>query len=568
MSGSSSREPRLRTIRLINVRRFLLVLILTAAGLFGPWTPPAQACSCATFDVRERLPEVDGAFVGRLIARDDPGGMFSSETLVRYRFTVEQPVKGDIPSGTIDVWASSSGASCGLETPVGQRVGLLLDRDGGRWTSGLCYQADPDVLIRAGQPLPPPDGVPPPAVLVGTTHGPGRMVSLDGQGRIVAFGDGAGNVSDIGFCPGGDLLAEAFSSPDGHSYHNPGVAIRATQDLAVVWERLLAPTGDRYASVADVACRRAGDGAGEVLAIVVEQFSSDDTTVRHEARILLFGRQGEPQLLWRGDATGGTFSAGGTAAYLSGGPDGRQLLHVDLADATAPAVRTLAALPADIGTLALSPDGRHLAAATTYRGWDSTESPPPINGVLVDLAASPPAVAETQLAPGPDTPYSALWAGAGRVVFTPAWDGAPVRIFDTSLREVGSWTGWSASQATVAGDHLVGLTGGMVVTAPVMTGPAKQWADLESGLPGTVAAFPGGAAIDAAAQPPSTTTTTAAPSPDVGQTGEQAVASLPGDGGAGTGGRPLLVGGASAALLAAAAAGLVRRRRLPKLPPL
>jgi hypothetical protein len=107
----------------------------------------------------------------------------------------------------------------------------------------------------------------------------------------------------------------------------------------------------------------------------------------------------------------------------------------------------------------------------------------------------------------------------------------------------------------------------MVVTAPLATGPASQWADLESGLPGTVIAFPGGAAIDAAAQPLSTTTT-AAPSPDPGPAGQQAVASLPNQDGTGTGGRPLLVGGAGAAVLAAAAAGFLRRRRLPKLPPL
>ena len=428
-------------------------------------------------------------------------------------------------------------------------------------------QADPDVLIRAGRPLPPPNGVPPPAVLVGTTHGPGRMVSIDGQGRIVAFGDGAGNVSDIGFCTGAKLLAEAFSSPNEASYHNPGVAIRSTADLAVVWERFLAPNGERYTAIGDVACRAQGTGAGEVLAIVVEEFSSD-TTVHHEARILLFADDGEPRRLWQGEATGGTLSADGTAAYLSGGPDGRQLLQVDLADIASPTVRTLAELPADIGTLVLSPDGRRLAAATTYRAWSSAESPPPIKAVVVDLAASPATVIEAQLSPGPDTTYSALWAGADRVAFTPAWGGQPVRIFDASLKELGSWSGWSASTAAVVGEHLIGLNGGKVVTAPLATGPASQWADLESGLPGTVVAFPGGASIGPPARPEPPTTTTAAPAPAAEPTGEQAFASLPNEGGGGTGGRPLLAGGAAAGLLAAGAAGLLRRRGLAKLPAL
>jgi hypothetical protein len=549
------------------VRRLLLVLILTAAGLFGPWVPPASACSCATYDVRERLPEVDGAFVGRLIAKEEPtpvDGVFSSATLARYRFSVEQPVKGDIPSPTIDVWASTSGASCGLETPVGERVGLLLDRDGDRWTSSLCGQVDPDVLIRAGQPLPPPNGVPPPAVLVGTTHGPGRMLSLDGRGRIVAFGDGAGNVSDLAFCRGNRLVAEAFSSPNEHSYHNPGVAIRRTADLTVVWERSIATGSERSMSVSDVGCREKSD-AGEVLAIAVEQYSTD-TTVHHEVRVLLIGPDGAPRELWRGEATGGTFAADGTAAYLSAGPDGRQLLHLDLADPAHPAARILAELPPEAGAMALSPDGRHLATVTTFRPYSSDESPPPIKAVVVDLGAAPPTVNEVQLATGSGAPYSPLWAGAERVAFVLAWGGEPVRVFDTALREVASWSGWSASTSAVVGDHLVGMTGGMVVTAPLLTGPQAQWADLESGLPGAIVAFPGGAAIGAPAEPPSTTTTTAAPNPQ--PTGEHAVASLPADGGSGSGGRLLLVGGAGAALLAAATAGLVRRRRLPKLPPL
>ena len=182
-------------MRPISVRRILLVLLLAAAALVAPSLPHARACSCAVYDLRERLPEAAGAFIGTLVSSDDPlrsGKVLSSATLVRYRFQVERAVKGDIPSGTIDVWSSGSGASCGLETPVGQRTGLLLRHEDGRWLSSLCEQADPDVLVQAGQPLPPPTGGAPPAVLIGTTYGPGRMASLDGRGRYIAFGGGDG----------------------------------------------------------------------------------------------------------------------------------------------------------------------------------------------------------------------------------------------------------------------------------------------------------------------------------------------------------------------------------------
>ena len=37
----------------------------------------------------------------------------------------------------------AGGAACGLELAVGDRVGLLLTRDGNVWRSGLCSQVDP-----------------------------------------------------------------------------------------------------------------------------------------------------------------------------------------------------------------------------------------------------------------------------------------------------------------------------------------------------------------------------------------------------------------------------------------
>jgi hypothetical protein len=150
-------ELPLRTIRHINVRRVLLVFLLTAAALVAPSLPHAKACSCAASNGREGLASADAAFVGRLLSRDDPqpvGDTFSSATIVRYRYVVERAVKGAIPARAVEVWSAWSGVSCGLETPVGQRAGLLLRRQDGRWLSSLCEQVDPDVLVPAGQSLP------------------------------------------------------------------------------------------------------------------------------------------------------------------------------------------------------------------------------------------------------------------------------------------------------------------------------------------------------------------------------------------------------------------------------
>ena len=578
------------------MRRFVLIVVLAAAALVLPSPPRASACSCATFDVREALPNVDGAFVGALVAREAPepvNGMYSSATMVRYRFQVERVVRGDVPPDTVDVWSSADGASCGLESAPGQRTGLLLRRDGDRWTSSLCSQVDPDVLIRAAQPLPPPPGKAPPAVLVGTTHGPGRIVSLDGLGRVIAYGGGDGMVTDIAFCSGGDRLAEAYSPAHGPSAAGPGVALRTADGLEVVWERLIsADGGPGDTSVADVACLE-GDG-GTVLALAVRHIYSE-TPARHRALILAFAGPGEPDLVWQGEATTGTFTADGRAVYLNGGADGRDLQVVDLANPSGPATRTLGRLPEGTGTLTISPDGRHLAGVTTHENWSGSGSPPPPKAVVIDASTSPAGVVEADLGTSYSRYSSALWSGPDRIVFAPRWAGGePVRLFDRSLHELARWAGWGASHAAVVGDTLVGLDGPKVVTAPVTRGPAADWADLESGLPGAVAPVPGGAEIGSAppastttstlaptkpaktAGPSSTTTAASAPASEAGPgnastttttapsatepaPGDEIVA-LPGNSDARTGGRPLLAGGAGAALLAAGLAGFLRRR--------
>jgi LPXTG-motif cell wall-anchored protein len=60
----------------------------------------------------------------------------------RLLLRVEQVYKGDI-SNRVEVVTASNGAACGLEAGVGERVGLLLAREGGEWRSGLCSQVDP-----------------------------------------------------------------------------------------------------------------------------------------------------------------------------------------------------------------------------------------------------------------------------------------------------------------------------------------------------------------------------------------------------------------------------------------
>jgi hypothetical protein len=100
----------------------------------------ALACTCAPVDLARDLPRADGAFVGTLLERED------REATSTLRFRVEQVYKGDIEN-RVEVETSRDGATCGLELPVGERVGLLLDRDGDLWRSSLCSRVDPAAFL-------------------------------------------------------------------------------------------------------------------------------------------------------------------------------------------------------------------------------------------------------------------------------------------------------------------------------------------------------------------------------------------------------------------------------------
>lgn len=130
--------------------RFLAALVAVTAGLLA-LPERAAACSCAVGDPRQMLREADAAFVGTLVARHverQDGRLFSSGDPAMLVFRVEEAVKGDLGE-LVEVETAASGASCGIEAPVGQRIGLFLTRTSGGWASSLCQQIDPSVLLAA-----------------------------------------------------------------------------------------------------------------------------------------------------------------------------------------------------------------------------------------------------------------------------------------------------------------------------------------------------------------------------------------------------------------------------------
>ena len=135
--------------------RWLVALLMATATVVIAGAAPAHACSCrADADVAEMLATSDGAFVGVLTGVEDPfaqGALVSSARQVVNHFDVERVVKGQLGE-QVDVRAAAAGASCGLEVRVGQRVGILLLEEGGTWTSSLCAQTEPDLLLAFAAP--------------------------------------------------------------------------------------------------------------------------------------------------------------------------------------------------------------------------------------------------------------------------------------------------------------------------------------------------------------------------------------------------------------------------------
>jgi hypothetical protein len=113
------------------MRKLVAVILLSLVA-----AAEAYACTCRPVDLERDLPTADGAMIGTVLER-----RVSGDTAT-YRFRVEQVYKGDVENRA-EVVSAAGGAACGLELAVGQRVGLLLTRDGDVWQSSVCSQVDP-----------------------------------------------------------------------------------------------------------------------------------------------------------------------------------------------------------------------------------------------------------------------------------------------------------------------------------------------------------------------------------------------------------------------------------------
>jgi hypothetical protein len=425
--------------------RRAMVLILAAGVIVTVAGHSAFGCSCLPMDARSALAEADGAFIGRLVSKDQPtpgpGGMYSSDQEVGYHFRVERSVKGTLGS-TTEVRSADSGISCGIETDEGKRVGLMLDQLNGEWHSSLCQEIDPETLLRAAGPLPRASGAPPPRFMVDGAFGAFDTMTLDARARAIRYGKSSWSGRALGACPGGHRVAQIVNSD-----LEWGVALRDVRDLSVIRLQLLGSLPrSSTVSVGAVSCRNPEGDDVLVYASMGYVFRIGDPNPSPPpgGRIVRVTR-GSDATLVEGKWRDGVFA--GAVAFVTTAQEGHVLLQVDLRSKT---VRSVARLPS------ASPDGRFVA-------FDASSGT-----ILVDTKTKPVRVLHSESSGG--VYMVPVWWGNTAMV-TAAQGGA--LILDTKLKRLGEIRGWSSDVAVTYGTTVLGFSRGDLVSASLPHGPMR-----------------------------------------------------------------------------------------------
>ena len=120
-------------------------------------------------------------------------------------------------------------------------------------------------MLEAAEPLPTPTGSGPVALLVGGSYGTMRMVALDAQGRVLAYGPGEGEAYALAVCPVPSVWSKASSSrPTKAAY---SIEVRDLRTMAVVAKLAPGLPWARAPARPPALPRPAGRGGGRVRAI-------------------------------------------------------------------------------------------------------------------------------------------------------------------------------------------------------------------------------------------------------------------------------------------------------------
>jgi hypothetical protein len=418
---------------------------------------PAHACSCAgDYDPRDALAASDAAIVGTYLGRHpaDPTDVYG-DTI--YTFQVDEAVKGSFGE-TVEVHSGSTGASCGFELPEGASTGLFLHLEEGVYSAGLCDQIQAQRLREAAAPLPAPDGELPVRYVVGGSFGDQRVMSLDAQGRTIAYGAGDGDVRLLSSCPGSIRMAEVV-----YGYLQPAtLVVRDLDTLEVVSETLL-PFGrdDKRPSQAPVALYcRSGDG-GDIAVLSAYNGYGYEPSKGMLWRI----RGSSPELIRKGDEVLGSFE--GDTAYLGDGAFGRDVMAVDLDSGRA---RKVGEAPgAQLMALSINSAGTRLAGVS----FPKTEGKKPAH--IWTMRVSTGKVKSAERSPY-SYPADLVWAADDdRIVWVSLYGRS--ETFTSRLTFVTRFR-YLALDTVVEGDDLYGVYYGSLIRSTVPGSTAEALRDL------------------------------------------------------------------------------------------
>ena len=396
----------------LTVALVALSLLATAAALN---VEPAGACSCAGLDPRDRLaagtPAVTGEVVSRRQLGEQPAG-----TTVEYTVRVERAYNAS-PGSEIVITSGSNFGSCGFTWTVGERVGAFLDRGDGGWTTNLCSLVEPAELERALEPYPKALGHGRVALLAGGSFTGSRLMALDRRGRVLGYGLGGGDVSEIAVCPGSRRSAELVRS----RARTDLVAIRDLRTLRIVHSRR-APK--------DTGELRCASRSGTKLFAAGVRYTR--ASPRGRVRVVRLTRSGARVIA---TVPGDTVALARGAAYAA---DSAQILAIDLADGGA---RRLALFP-DAGSLAPSPDGTRLAVSAARHGVR-----------VIELA--------TGRTIGHAPAGQPVWSSQNRLLVRGV--GRP-RLYDSALRPQRRLPSFRVGSQAAVGDLVFGVDGRRLVS--------------------------------------------------------------------------------------------------------
>jgi len=302
----------------------------------------------------------------------------------------------------------------------------------------MCWQFEPAQLLVVAA-LPPPTGRGPAVLYAGGRFGPARMLSLDAEGRTLAYGIGPGRAQGFSTCPGGERVAELVLGERGYE-----VAVRELPSLRLLWQRRL----PMRIGVATLHCL---DALGNRLGV----FGSDEGA---NGRLLRLTPRGTATA-WRGPAFYASFK--GREAFVQVLRNGTTIVAVDVGTGT---TRRLGTVPVNgVQQLVFNPARTKLAGESHIEGVGNPRL------VAVDVTSRP---ISSRNIPRPVSFGSTHWLGNDRIAYFGGR--GEILVYDVRLKLRARGRGWRAGPPAIVGRTAFGIDRrGRLVSARLPRGPQR-----------------------------------------------------------------------------------------------